>query len=351
MHGSGVSQDPFGFLRVTVQLLHEGLGALEFLNLPNARLEPDFECCSIEFGSLVIEKVDFHSGGTVCILEGGARAYVDHGRPALRTPGFCRRVIVGQGMNPGGIYPFSRQQLVRFFCSKVGSRISQLLASAVSMDHRSAPRWGMTEQTPGFRNGAVSDPLADFGAGHGDFALDMGRDVLDDEAIRFAAGLEKFHVSFPSCSETVVVSYNDGRGAQSFNEHIPNEFLGPEPGEGAVERLNDQMIQSGFRQFLDPLIEGLDQLQATVFPEQHLAGVGVKSEHDRLSIAFCGFFHHPVQQGTVSEMDSVKCAGGDNALSALWEVGKSSVCQHWSKFKGVRSPGRFEDLNRRITGR
>lgn len=332
---SGVPQDVFGLLRVLVQLVDEGLGALEFLNLSNARFEGYFKGRSVKIGSLVIEEVNFHSRCTFRLVEGGARSDVNHGRPALRIQCSHLPAIGCKGKRSGGIDPFGGQQLVGFFRCEVRSGIAQFFSAAIPMYDGSSPTGGMTEEASGFCYGAVLDSLTDLGAGHRDFAFDVRRDVLDVEAKSFAAGFQQFHISFSSCSETVVMSHDNGGGAQALYQNFPNEFFRPKARKCAVERLNDQVVQAGFRKFLDPLVEGLNELQPAIRPEQHLSRMRVKGEYDGLRILSDGLFHHPIQQCAVSEMNPVKGAGGDNALAALSEAGKSSVCQHWGKFRLV----------------
>ena len=95
------------------------------------------------------------------------------------------------------------------------------------------------------------------------------------------------------------------------------------------------MIEAGLCQFIRSLIQGLDELQSAVGPEEHLTGVWVKGEDHGFGLLPGRFVNHPLQEGLVPEMDPVKSARGDDAPPVGREVGESFVDQHCHKFRGA----------------
>ena len=148
------------------------------------------------------------------------------------------------------------------------------------------------------------------------------------ESVGLAAVPQQVDVALPSGTEPVVVADHDGCASEALHEHIAHEVRGLEPGEIPIERLDDQVVESGVGELRNALVQGLEQLQSAVIPEQDLTGVGVKGEDDGLRAFRTGPVDHPVQQGAVTEVDPVKGARGHDALGASGEMGKTAVNVH-----------------------
>ena len=92
--------------------------------------------------------------------------------------------------------------------------------------------------------------------------------------------------------------------------------------------LDDQVVEAGAGELRNALVEGLEQLESAVVPEQDLSGVGVEGEDEGLRVLRTGPVDHPVQQGAVAEVDPVKGARGHDALGTSGEMGKTAVNVH-----------------------
>ena len=127
----------------------------------------------------------------------------------------------------------------------------------------------------------------------------------------------------------MVVSDDDGRGAEALDEHIADEifWLAGEKMRGSKGCMTRWSRPVSARQAC-ALVHGLDQFQSAGIAKEHLAWVGVKSEHGGLGLLFFGFVDHPIEQRPVAQMNAVKGAGGHNAPLAGRKVGKSSVNAH-----------------------
>ena len=217
---------------------------------------------------------------------------------------------------------------MRFSGFEIGGAEAECAPPSISCNNFSAPSMISAEQCVCCREVAVPKPLSDFGAGYGEFAFDVGRDVLDAEAKSLPAGPQQFHIAFAACSESVVVSNDDGRGAEAFDEHIADKIFWLEARKCAAKGLYDQVIETSFCQTGCALVHGLDQFQSAGIAKEHLAWMGIKSEHGGLGLLFFGFVDHPFEQRLVAQMNAVKGAGGHNAPLAGRKVGKSSVNAH-----------------------
>ncbi len=156
----------------------------------------------------------------------------------------------------------------------------------------------------------------------------MGRDVLDVEAKSLSAGPQQFDIAFTPCAKAVVMSHDNGGGAESLDQHVTNKLFGLESRESAVEGLDDQMVEPRLRQTCCTLVHGLDQLEATGIAKKYLSRMGVKSEYRGFGLFLFAFEDHPVEQCPMPQMHAIKGAGGHNAPLSGRKVGESSVNVH-----------------------
>lgn len=124
------------------------------------------------------------------------------------------------------------------------------------------------------------------------------------------------------------MAYDDGGDAEAGDQHIAHEILRLEARKRAVKRLDDEMVQTGFSEGRGPLVQGLDEREPASSPKQDLARVRIKGQHDGFCPFLSGLVHHPVEEGAVAEVDTVKGSCGRDATLAGRKVGKSSVDAH-----------------------
>lgn len=322
---SNVSQGAFGCEGIRLQLCNQGVGAIEFLNVPQPLDEGQFDGCSVQMRIVCIEQVCFHGGGALVVFKGGSRTDVNHGRPA----GF-RSVepVCIQQVEFGCIHTGRREQLQGFHCGEIGGAKTEYTSPCFSFHDFSSPSMGAAQQLRGGVHTARFDALANLGAGNGQFSFDMGGDVYHVETIGFSAAAKQFHIAFAPCSESMVMSDCDGGGAHPPDQNIPNEFLRAKSGKGNVEWLHYEVVQSSRGETGSPLVERLQKLETRVFPKEHGPGVWIKRENHGFRVLGLRLLNHPVQQGPMPEVHTVKGAGRHDPFPVLCEVGKSFVDLH-----------------------
>ena len=155
---------------------------------------------------------------------------------------------------------------------------------------------------------------------------------MDDiEAIGLSTISQQFHVAFSPCAKAVVMAHHHRGAAEAIDEHVSDEIRGLEAAKRSIKRLDHQMVKPCFGQRQNPLVQGLKQLESTVFAKQDLPGMRIEGEHDGFRI-FCGrLLDHPVEQRPVAEVDAIERAGGDDASGAFREMGKTAVNVHCVK--------------------
>ena len=310
-----------GGLRVAMQLRDEAVGGVEFLDVPKLRDKGEGKGAAVQVWPPGLEKVDFHPGSCPSLVKRGAGADVHHG-----GHGVAGGVVAPIGLD--GVDPRCGQDLIGFEGIEVGRGESQLPAPAVSADHLTLPLEAMPHQGAGAGHIAVVEPLPDFGAGDGEFVFDVRGDVGHIESVRLPAFAKEFFVALPARSESVVVAHHHGGAAEPSDEDVPDEVFWTKPGESAVERLDDQVVQANDFEGLRPLIEGLEQLQSAVVAKEDLPRMGVEGEHHGLGIGGLGLLHHPAQEGLVAQVHAIEGACRHDAAGAGREVGESVVKLH-----------------------
>ena len=310
-----------GSLCVAVQLRDEAVGGVEFLDVSEPLGKTEGEGAAVNVWPPSLEKVDFNPGGCIGFVKGGAGADVHHGRHRV-----AGRVIAPIGLD--GVDAWRGQNLIGNEGIEIGRGESQLPPPSVSPDHLSLPLEALPHQRAGARHIAIVETLPDFGAGDGEFVLDVRGDVGYIESVSLAAFSKEFFVALPARSESVVVAHHYGGAAEPSDEDVPDKVLRTKPGERPVERLDDEVVEARGFEGLCPLIEGLEQLQPAVFAKEDLPRVWIEGEHHGLSSGGLCFIHHPAQQCLVAQVHAIKGACGHDAAGAGWEVGESTVKLH-----------------------
>ena len=331
-----VSQDPPRGHFILFQLEDQCVPVFKFPDVAEVGDKGQLDFPAVQIGRPFREQVGLHMTLAGVGLKGWSGPDVDHGLPLGRLWRF-RCNIVRKGTlhhpGPGRIDAFRWEQLAGFTGREVGGAESKRASTAIPFHDFATPGVVPPEQIPGAIEVAFVHLLADLRAGDRQLAFDVGGDVHHVETIGLAARPQQLHIAFAPGSEPVVVADDDRGRSEPVYEDFPDEFGGLQPGEGPIEMLDDEVVESRLRQAFRPLPEGLQQLQSAVLPEEHLPGVRVEGQHDRLGILPPGFFGHPIEQGPVAEVDPVKCAGGDDAVAVRLEMGKTLVDAHCGKVR------------------
>ena len=72
---------------------------------------------------------------------------------------------------------------------------------------------------------ATLQPLTNLGAGYGEFAFDVGRNVLNIKAEGLSAGAQEVHIALPSGTKPMVMAHDDGRNAEAGDQHIAHKVF------------------------------------------------------------------------------------------------------------------------------
>ena len=226
------------------------------------------------------------------------------------------------------IDPAARCELMWAGRHEIRCAETQSAATGISVDHATKPFVGPAQKQSCTIAISGLEPLADFGAGDGEFVLDVGGDVHHIESVGFAAGPQQVHIALPTGTEPVVVADHHRGDTEPVHEDVADEICRLEPGELSVEGLNDEMVKSGSSEGGRTLVEGLEQLQATIVSKEHLSRVGIEGEHHRFCTFCCGSADHPAEEGLVPQVHTIEGARGDDAPDAWREMGKTVVDVH-----------------------
>ena len=256
--------------RVLLELGHEGIGPVKFHHVPEPGFEMDRQDGAIQVRS-IIEEVNLHGGGLVSFVERGAGPDVGHALPVAALPLDMDRIDAG-----------ARGELMFPDWDEVGGPKAEGAAAGIAVDDATGPGLGSAQQDAGTIAVACGAPLADLGAGDGQFILDVGRNVDHVESVGLAAVPQQVDVALSSGTEPVVVADHDGCAPKALHEHIAHEVRGLEPGEIPVEGLDDKVVEARAGELRNALGQGREQLQTAVVSEQDLTGVGGEGEDDGL---------------------------------------------------------------------
>ena len=302
---------------------HEGVGPIEFENVPEAVFEPHREGLAVEVGC-IIEQVDFNGRGGAIGIEGWPWPHMGHADP----PSWSGLSRLSFRTDLNGIDSASRRQLMRTGRHEIGRAKPQGPAPGIAVDDPAGPFVGTAEEQAGTFTISVEQPLADLGAGHGELILDVSRDVYHVKSVGLAAGSKQVHIAFPTGTEPMVMPDHYRGGTQPVHEDVADEIRWLEPGEFPIEGLDDEVVESGSGEGGGPLVQGLEQLQSAIVSEKHLSRVRVKGEHHGLCGFLPGLSNHPVEECLMAEVHAVEGARGHDAPDALGEMGKTVVDVH-----------------------
>ena len=164
----------------------------------------------------------------------------------------------------------------------------------------------VAEKTVGFLDLPVRNQAADLGRTHDPSVILHGRDHVTADVPLCAPGLQPFRRPLSAVAEGKIVSHHH-RGDPEFPDGGLNKLLPGHLHHAPIEMQKDRRVDAvDAADDLFPLRRAVDQ--GDFFSEHKGIRMDVKGKHRGGCVQLCRTFLHPLQQGRVSPVYSVKKA-------------------------------------------
>ena len=185
------------------------------------------------------------------------------------------------------------------------------MADAAAMTNHLSQNMGMAQELCGAFHLTQFHKAADIGGTDGGFAdLNLGNDITAQTQL-LALFHQKFRTAGVFVAEMVIVARDQMNRMIALHQNLRDEII---PGGGAhliVKRNHDDILNSvQTAQQIPAVFGGVDEGAGN--SRDDLFRHPIKCKNSRRDTAGGGFFNCTLQQGSMTQMDSVKEAQGNN---------------------------------------